>query len=51
MSTLDSRLGRLMPTLTANERAILVLKSLKGGTPEDPKWRQSMPTSQRAAET
>ena len=48
MSLLDTRLDRLMPTLTAKERALLVLGSLKGGTPEDPKWRRAMPTSQVA---
>ena len=48
MSTLDTRLGKLMPALTAKERAMLVLRSLKGGTPEDPKWRRAMPTSQVA---
>ena len=31
MSVLDARLDRLMPTLTAKERAILVLRSLKDG--------------------
>ena len=48
MSVLDARLDRLMPTLTAKERAMLVLRSLKDGTPEDPKWRRAMPTSQYA---
>jgi len=48
VSVLDARLDRLMPTLKAKERALLVLGSLKDGTPEDPKWRQTMPTSQYA---
>ena len=48
MSVLDARLDRLMPTLTAKERALLVLGSLKAGTPEGPRWRQAMPTSQYA---
>ena len=48
MSLLDTRLNRLMPTLKAKERAMLVLGSLRDGTPEDPKWRRAMPTSQVA---
>ena len=48
MSVLDARLDRLMPTLKAKERAMLVLGSLKAGTPEGPRWRQTMPTSQYA---
>src|SRR3990172_10618616 len=46
MSTLDSRLKKLMPALTARERGILVLKSLKDKTPEDPDWRYRMPSDQ-----
>lgn len=34
--TIDGRLSRLMPVLTAKERAILVLRSLQNHTPEDP---------------
>ena len=41
-----SRLQRLAPGLTARERAILVLRSMKDKTPEDPAWRNSMPTNQ-----
>jgi len=48
VSVLDARLDRLMPTLKAKERALLVLGSLKDGTPEDPRWRQTMPTNQYA---
>ena len=43
---LEQRLGRLMPSLTAKERAKLVLRSLKEGTPENPQWRLTMPPSQ-----
>ncbi len=46
MSTIDSRLDKLMPVLSARERAILVLRSLKDKTPEDPMWRQTMPRDQ-----
>ncbi|MPZ48907.1 MAG: hypothetical protein GEU75_06295 [Dehalococcoidia bacterium] len=35
-----------MPTLTAKERAILILESWKDDKPEDPSWRRSMPSSQ-----
>ena len=43
----DARLSRLMPALSARERGILVLRSLKDGTPEHPEWRRSMPTRQQ----
>ncbi|HLF79732.1 MAG TPA: hypothetical protein VJB57_19800 [Dehalococcoidia bacterium] len=46
--SLDTRLTKLMPTLTARERAILVLGSFKDKTPEDPSWRSTMPPSQSA---
>jgi hypothetical protein len=44
--SIDSRLTKLMPTLTAKERAILVLRSFKDKTPEDPAWRSTMPREQ-----
>src|SRR5581483_105161 len=44
--SIDARLSRLSPVLTARERAVLVLKSLKDKTPEDPSWRRSMPPEQ-----
>ena len=44
--SIDARLGRLMPVLSARERGILVLRSLKEGTEEDPLWRLTMPPSQ-----
>ena len=46
MSTLGTRLDKVMPVLSARERAILVLRSLKDKTPEDPMWRQTMPREQ-----
>ena len=46
MSVLDARLDRLMPTLTAKERAILVIRADKAGTPEDPEVRRSLPREQ-----
>ena len=44
--SLATRLDKLMPVLSAKERAILVLRSLKDKTPEDPMWRQTMPREQ-----
>lgn len=46
--SVDSRLSAIMPALTAKERAILVLRSLKDRTPEDPKLRRAMPSEQAA---
>src|SRR6266540_1457270 len=46
--SIDARLNKLMPALSAKERAILVLRSLKDKTPEDPLWRRTMPNEQRA---
>ena len=48
MSVLGNRLNKLMPTLTAKERAILTLRAFKERTPKDPLWRQSMSPSQAA---
>ncbi len=44
--TIDARLNKLMPVLSARERAILVLESWKRGEQEDPKWRTTMPAEQ-----
>ena len=43
---IDGRLDRLMPNLSAKERGLLVLRSLKKGAEEDSAWRNSMPPSQ-----
>ena len=47
--SLDQRLSRLAPALTAQERAILSLEAWKEGRPEDPSWRRSMPREQSPA--
>jgi len=47
--SLDSRLARLAPALTAQERAILILEAWKDGREEDPFWRTSMPQEQTRA--
>jgi hypothetical protein len=44
--SIDYRLHRLSPKLSARERALLVLRSLKEGTPEDFAWRHTMPPAQ-----
>lgn len=44
--SLDTRLNKLMPVLTARERAILILRSMKDKTPESPSWRRTMPREQ-----
>ena len=44
--SLDARLNKLMPVLTARERGILVLRSLREKTPENPAWRRTMPQDQ-----
>ena len=44
--SIDARLNKVMPALTARERAILVLRSWKEKTPEDPLWRRTMPLEQ-----
>src|SRR4051812_5781160 len=44
--SIDARIHRLMPVLTAKERGILVLWSLQSGMPEDPAWRSAMPREQ-----
>ena len=47
--SIDSRLARLAPSLTAQERAILILEAWKDDRPEDPSWRRSMPPEQSSA--
>ena len=47
--SIDQRLSRLAPALTAQERAILILEAWKDGRPEDPSWRRSMPADQAPA--
>src|SRR5579872_413454 len=44
--SMEARLNRLSPALTARERGVLALRSLKSGTPGDPSWRRSMPPEQ-----
>ena len=44
--SIDQRLSRLAPALTAQERAILVLEAWKDGRREDPAWRKHMPQEQ-----
>lgn len=46
--SIDARLKRLVPNLSARERAVLVLRALKQDTPEDPLWRRTMPPDQVA---
>jgi hypothetical protein len=44
--SIDSRLSKLTSALSAKERAVLVLRASKEGTPEDPQIRASMPPEQ-----
>jgi hypothetical protein len=44
--SIDARLNRLMPALTARERALLVLRSLKDKKPQNAEWRRTMPRDQ-----
>jgi hypothetical protein len=44
--SIDSRLSRLAPALSARERAILVLNAWKEGKEDDPSWRRTMPQNQ-----
>ena len=46
MTGKDRRLSRLSSVLTAQERALLVLRSWKEGREEDPSWRSTMPDEQ-----
>jgi hypothetical protein len=47
--SIDSRLSRLSPALSALERAILILNAWKEGKEEDPSWRRYMPADQTQA--
>jgi len=44
--SIDSRLSKLAPVLTARERAVLILQSWQEDRPEEPAWRRTMPQSQ-----
>ncbi len=44
--SIDASLTKLMPGLSAQERAILILGAFKSKTPEDPNWRITMPPHQ-----
>jgi len=44
--SLDARLGRMMPGLSAKERGILLLRAYKGDVPEDPSWKNTTPPEQ-----
>jgi hypothetical protein len=44
--SIDTRLKRVTPGLSARERALLVLRSMKDKTLEDPVWRATMPQAQ-----
>ena len=43
---LDARLHKVMPTLSARERATLILRSWRAKEREDPSWRRTMPAEQ-----
>ena len=47
----DCRLRKLMGALTARERGILVMRSLRDETEEDPNIRATMPADQRRSST
>ena len=44
--SLGARLTRLTPSLTAQERAVLLLEALKADRPEGPSWLHTMPPEQ-----
>jgi hypothetical protein len=44
--SIDARLSRLSPALSARERAILVLNAWKEGKEDEPSWRSTMPQNQ-----
>ena len=44
--SIDTRLSRLMPVLSARERAALAVRAFKDDEPEDPAWRRTMPADQ-----
>ena len=43
---INTRLSRLMPALSARERAALIVGAFKDDEPEDPAWRRTMPRDQ-----
>ena len=45
--SIDARLSRLSPGLTARERAVLILKADRDKRPEDPSWQRTLPSEQR----
>lgn len=45
--TITSELNRIFQSVTARERATLILRAWKNKIPEDPLWRQAMPPDQR----
>ena len=45
--SMDARLARLSPGLTARERGVLLLRAFRDRTPEDPSWLSKMPEIQR----
>src|SRR5262245_55778270 len=46
--SIDARLNRLTPALSARERGLLVLRAWKEKTAQDPAWRETMPPGQTA---
>ena len=46
LMSIDTRLSRLMPALSARERAALAVRAFKNDEPEDPAWRRTMPGDQ-----
>ena len=46
LMSIDTRLSRLMPALSARERAALAVRAFKNDEPEDPAWRRTMPRDQ-----
>lgn len=48
MTSKERRLDKVSETLTAKERALLVLRAWKEDREEDPTWRWTMPSEQVA---
>lgn len=48
-TSLEARLDKLAPSLSAKERILLLLQADHAGAPEDPDIRRTMPVSQRRA--
>ncbi len=46
LMSIDTRLSRLMPALSARERAALIVRAFKDDEPENPAWRRTMPRDQ-----